>query len=1759
MKQQGTVFIIGLLILSVLTAMPVMAQPVDDTEEMPVNEIRIMTNGDDGDSETLCTDVDLIFIMDCSGTMLTNDSVVGGTTVTRIAAAKTAAKEFINLLPTDANTRVGVVSYETYGNAKIEQSLTTDFGAARSAIDSLSITGWSAMTSIGEGFKKGKDELQAHGGTNKRIFLLLTDGLANSYPSGWSAPAGWISPPGTWETEELYAFVEAHDAMTLDAENPTKIYTVGMGEQSSIDEDFLEVLAYSSGGEYFFAGTTAVSKMFKEVRADICLGDVTVLILTNFPRMGDLGYMSLLDSDPIVGQLTAALQDLADNNPNGRGAIVDLGYLGDTTIDTAYSNWDGHEGDVTLTNNLVDAIDDYIEDQKQDEYPLLRYVIFVGSHEIIPMKARADDYQWWINPPGYWLDEKHWADGLPQTSGCIYDLAHAGTNGSYLTDTIYSDLSYRDTTADHELTPELSVARIVETPQQILGVIEAYMDNNGAIPKDHFVSMASYDYVDGGTLSSDYMAATGVTTNDTLVDCAYDSTDIPPLLNAQHDIAYLAGHGEYNWITTTDTRDGVSASSDGFMAGNSATHGDTNGINPIDGAVIITSGCHNGVNFGNVLYHAPDAGTTYHGFPEDFAARGVVAYVGASGYTVISGTKCRTNTSETGYNEKLSANVVYYVVNGVDIGRAFRNGAKDYYRALSSLGDWDRRVLAIPTLYGIPTYKDPPAQLSTKMPKTVTALQKQSYVTTPIPTTKPTSISEKVTLIVSDYEIEPSGIVRIPGVEQVVSYNKPIVPERYVEKTLPRGSRVYSIEWNEAASESVVVTNNIPIAGIACKEASFPGNFYFDGFWPVSPYNSYDLLTFGAGGSEVGFGVFPVQYNAATGETKIWTKMVFDVIYDVPDTGISIVTLSTDKGQYPSDDDVGLTMGLHNRMYTRLVDLNLIMRDHDTSDEIITMDVGTMGLEGGVTTEGSYLVYLGDIPSYQIEGRTIEAELIVSDPHNGDILASKSVVFDVQEAGVREIFFSTEEDFEMQGPEPADGNPVISDGDLLCSNGTLFLRNQNLLAAFNVDSDLGLDAADVIAAKIPLVAFSTELDDPEARFTAGDLLVTNGAIIPNRALMAKFDIPEADLGLDAVQFIGESKKVITFVKSVAEQGDGIWNNPEVLPALLERQGIDIWFSTEGTAPEPEAPLFLDGDLLSVCKGTVVVANADLLPLSVPAGIPNQGVDFGLDAVIADRTGNEEKIWFSTDILYDGETRFTDGDVLLIGNGVVRTNEDLIQSFKPKSNFLGLDALAIVAAEEEVCRPSIKVYKKAWDMSKQAWAKEISTDVQNTVTFQSEIINNGTCGPLYNIKVTDILSDSLEYANYAQVNSEPREPDAVNDKELTWFFESPLNPNETITIKYNARVVSCGEDENVQRVEAVCEKTGTEVYDEDRATVIVPCVEVEKPDLVITHIGAVGESQNILYTIQNQGNAEAGPSWTELRIDGVHIMKDSVGSLAPGAMINRTFDYTPDCPTGEEVEITVCADIGLQVDESDEGNNCKADVWTCTALPTKLDIYFADAKESPGSVYHYDTSTEIEETVYTRPSRNDYLSSFTFHPEVPEKLYYVSINENKIYRTTQLWSGWTPEEVVYPHNTYVSDIAFAFDENGELGLYFSESSGARENGKIYKIEGRTATPFYEVKLADVGGFWAGDFAFDDRNNLYLSSGNHVPASIYKVDGGKVKEIFKDQKEAISGLAYKDGSLYYANWGSDIYQLDLSTGGRTAIYSNPVHTRLSDVGF
>jgi len=277
----------------------------------------------------------------------------------------------------------------------------------------------------------------------------------------------------------------------------------------------------------------------------------------------------------------------------------------------------------------------------------------------------------------------------------------------------------------------------------------------------------------------------------------------------------------------------------------------------------------------------------------------------------------------------------------------------------------------------------------------------------------------------------------------------------------------------------------------------------------------------------------------------------------------------------------------------------------------------------------------------------------------------------------RDFAFSREEDFVTRGPAPPDGNPIVSDGDLLGRNHAVCMRNAELVQQFDVRDDMGLDAVDVIDVEGNLVAFSTELDSPHGNFGHGDLLTTHGAAIPNQSLLYNLnlaDIPGLDAGLDAVHFVGDPKSISGLLDEAARAGrDTYVDQPDFLLGQLRQWSVDIWFSIEGTLSDDKLRI-LDGDLLSARDGNILVSNANLLQSAVPAGLPNRGVDFGLDAATAPRPSDRKAIRFSTEILYRGRSTFTDGDILKLASGVDIADKTLYQPFEPKADFLGTDAL-----------------------------------------------------------------------------------------------------------------------------------------------------------------------------------------------------------------------------------------------------------------------------------------------------------------------------------------------------------------------------------------------------------------------------------------------------------------------------------------------------
>jgi sugar lactone lactonase YvrE len=161
------------------------------------------------------------------------------------------------------------------------------------------------------------------------------------------------------------------------------------------------------------------------------------------------------------------------------------------------------------------------------------------------------------------------------------------------------------------------------------------------------------------------------------------------------------------------------------------------------------------------------------------------------------------------------------------------------------------------------------------------------------------------------------------------------------------------------------------------------------------------------------------------------------------------------------------------------------------------------------------------------------------------------------------------------------------------------------------------------------------------------------------------------------------------------------------------------------------------------------------------------------------------------------------------------------------------------------------------------------------------------------------------------------------------------------------------------------------------------------------------------------------------------------------------------------------------------------------------------------------------------------------------LYFLDANRYDIFKINLL-DNESLEEIVYSHDTYVRGLLF--DDDGYL--YFSEATGAGDDGRIWRIdEDGIATLYYTVQISTIGGYWAGDFDFEPDGRLFVSSGNHIPSQIYAIDmeDDAVEVILDNPDGSTRGLTFDEyGLLFYVDNKTSIYRLDLEYNKSTKVY-------------
>ena len=193
-----------------------------------------------GEIETLpVTGRDLLLAVDISGSMDTQDMILGGKAVNRLAVVKKVAGEFIQRRRGD---RVGLVLFGS--RAYLQTPLTFDTETTAILLDESEIGLAGRETAIGDAIGLAVKRLRDDAASD-RVLVLLTDGANTS---------GEVQPLQAAE-------FAARDGLT--------VYTVGVGADemmvqdffgsrvvnpsADLDEDTLRTIAERTGGRYFRA------------------------------------------------------------------------------------------------------------------------------------------------------------------------------------------------------------------------------------------------------------------------------------------------------------------------------------------------------------------------------------------------------------------------------------------------------------------------------------------------------------------------------------------------------------------------------------------------------------------------------------------------------------------------------------------------------------------------------------------------------------------------------------------------------------------------------------------------------------------------------------------------------------------------------------------------------------------------------------------------------------------------------------------------------------------------------------------------------------------------------------------------------------------------------------------------------------------------------------------------------------------------------------------------------------------------------------------------------------------------------------------------------------------------------------------------------------------------------------------------------------------------------------------------------------------
>ncbi|GED13298.1 VWA domain-containing protein [Aneurinibacillus migulanus] len=285
--------------------------PKQQTIEKPKNEaatgtvnIRLTPYGKPAASELTREPVDLVFVIDKSGSMIQKEDKMG--------KAKEAAKKAVDILLEDNSgsqnigDRIGLVSFDT--TAKKLNDLTDNngypnFTTVKNNIGKIAANGgtnyWAALNMANSMFPAGE---------KRKYIIFLTDGVPTHGKKGG----------GNSEANIQKAQRDAEEAAGELAKNSIKLYSIGFGKDVRMNN--LERLSSLTGGAAYEGTMDNLNSLFAQITREIkqiSLGEVKVKV-----KLPSSDVQLAPDSDAVVDEAGYIIVNFPDIPVGSDGPII---------------------------------------------------------------------------------------------------------------------------------------------------------------------------------------------------------------------------------------------------------------------------------------------------------------------------------------------------------------------------------------------------------------------------------------------------------------------------------------------------------------------------------------------------------------------------------------------------------------------------------------------------------------------------------------------------------------------------------------------------------------------------------------------------------------------------------------------------------------------------------------------------------------------------------------------------------------------------------------------------------------------------------------------------------------------------------------------------------------------------------------------------------------------------------------------------------------------------------------------------------------------------------------------------------------------------------------------------------------------------------------------------------------------------------------------------------------------------------------------